>query len=44
MVKTHQADDNIMKEAERLLNEEFATILDISPNEVSSYISSHIPQ
>ncbi len=28
--KTHQADDNIMKEAERLLNEEFATILDIS--------------
>lgn len=42
--KTHQADDNIMKEAERLLNEEFATILDISPNEVSSYISSHIPQ
>lgn len=42
--KTHQADDNIMKEAERLLNEEFATILDISPDEVSSYISSHIPQ
>ncbi|HBG5458501.1 TPA: CarD family transcriptional regulator [Clostridioides difficile] len=42
--KTHQADDNIMKEAERLLNEEFATILDISTDEVSSYISSHIPQ
>lgn len=42
--KLHQADDNIMKEAERLLNEEFAVILSISPDEVTSYISSHIPK
>ncbi|UWD49773.1 CarD family transcriptional regulator [Clostridioides difficile] len=42
--KSHQADDNMMKEAERLLNEEFATVLNISPDEVTSYISSHIPQ
>ena len=35
---------NSMQTAERLLNEEFATILNISPNEVATYISSHIPQ
>ena len=42
--KSPQADNDIMKEAERLLNEEFATILNISPNDVTSYISSQIPQ
>jgi len=42
--KLHNVDEKIMKEAERLLHEEFAIILDISPNEVTSYISSHIPQ
>ena len=33
-----------MQTAERLINQEFATILNISPNEVATYISSHIPQ
>ncbi|GAA0706630.1 CarD family transcriptional regulator [Paraclostridium ghonii] len=42
--KTHQVDDNVMKEAERLLNEEFAVALNISPDEVIPYITSHIPQ
>lgn len=42
--KTHKADNDIMKEAERLLNEEFAIILNISPDEVNSYISSQIPK
>lgn len=40
--KSYQVDNNIMKEAERLLNEEFAIILNISPDEVTSYISSQI--
>ena len=42
--KSYKIDDEIMETAERLLNEEFATILNISPNEVATYISSHIPQ
>ena len=42
--KSYQADNHIMKEAERLLNEEFAIILDISPDEITSYISSKINQ
>lgn len=42
--KSYQADNEIMKEAERLVNEEFATILNISPDEVISYISSKIPK
>ena len=40
--KLNKADKEIIKEAERLLNEEFAVILNISPNEVNSYISSQI--
>ena len=40
--KLNKADKEIIKEAERLLNEEFAIILNISPNEVNSYISSQI--
>lgn len=42
--KTYQSDNDIMKEAERLLNEEFAIILNISPSEVNSYIFSQTPQ
>lgn len=42
--KPHQVDDNVMKEAERLLNEEFAIALNISPDEVIPYITSGIPQ
>lgn len=42
--KSRQADDDIMKEAERLLNEELSIILNISPDEVSSYISNQIAQ
>ena len=40
--KNYKIDDDIMDIAERLLNEEFATILNISPNEVTSYILNHI--
>lgn len=39
-----KGDDDIMKEVERLLNEEFAIILNISHDEVTSYISSQIPK
>lgn len=42
--KLYKVDDEIMQTAERLLNEEFATILNISPDEVATYISTHIPQ
>ena len=38
--KLNKADTEIIKEAERLLHEEFAIILNISPKEVNSYISS----
>lgn len=40
--KSHESDINIMKEAERLLTEEFAIILNIYPNEANSYILSQI--
>lgn len=40
--KLNKADKEIIKEAERLLHEEFAIILNISPNEVNSYIESQI--
>lgn len=42
--KSYLVDNDIMKEAERLLNEEFATVLNISPDEVTSYITSQIPK
>lgn len=42
--KLYKVDDEIMQTAERLLNEEFATILNISPDEVATYISTHVPQ
>ena len=38
--KLNKADKEIIKEAERLVNEEFAIILNTSPKEVNSYISS----
>ena len=39
--KSYKVDEEIMQTAERLLNEEFATILNISPNEVATYIKSY---
>ncbi|EGT3616045.1 CarD family transcriptional regulator [Clostridium perfringens] len=42
--KACKGDDEIMQTAEKLLNEEFATILDIRPEEVKSYIRGHVPQ
>lgn len=36
--KLTKVDDDIMKNAERLLNEEFAIALNISPDEVTQYI------
>ena len=40
--KLEQPDRDIIKEAERLLTEEFAIILNVYPNEASSYILSKI--
>lgn len=40
--KINKSDDEIMKAAENLLNEEFAIILGISPDKVTSYILNHI--
>ena len=40
LIKLNKADKEIIKEAERLVSEEFAIILNISPKEVNSYISS----
>ena len=37
--KLNKVDKEIIKEAERLVSEEFTIILNISPNEVNSYIS-----
>ena len=42
--KLGKGDDEIMKTAERLINEEFATILNISPEEVNAYIENNIPK
>ena len=40
--KTYKVDQEIMDLAERLLNEELATVLEICPSEVATYISNHI--
>jgi len=40
--KVYKIDEEIMQTAERLLNEELATALNINPNEVATYISNHI--
>ena len=37
--KLNKVDKEIIKEAERLVSEEFTIILNISPKEVNSYIS-----
>lgn len=42
--KINKSDDEIMKTAEKLLNEEFAVILDISPEEVTPYILNYMKQ
>ena len=42
--KAYKGDEEIMKTAERLLNEEFAIILNISPDEVNSYIAEKMSQ
>lgn len=42
--KLYKVDDEIMQAAEKLLNEEFAFILDIDPKDVPKYISSHIEE
>jgi CarD family transcriptional regulator len=42
--KLAQTDEAIMNNAEKQLNEEFAIALNISPDEVVSYISEHIPE
>ena len=41
--KIYKGDEVIMQTAEKLLNEEFATILDITPEEVPLYIKHHVP-
>lgn len=41
--KLYKGDDEIMQTAERLLNEEFATILNILPEDVKAYISVNVP-
>lgn len=40
--KLATSDDNVMKAAEKLLNEEFSVILNITPEEVPSYIANNI--
>ncbi|MGN0468364.1 MAG: CarD family transcriptional regulator [Acutalibacteraceae bacterium] len=40
--KLRQSDERIMKEAEKTINNEFAFVLDISPEEVKGYILSKL--
>lgn len=42
--KLYKGDDEIMQAAEKLLNEEFAFVLNIAPKEVPQYIASHIKE
>lgn len=42
--KLNKADDDIMKTAERLINEEFAVALGIAPDEVVKFIIDHIEE
>ncbi|KYZ75430.1 transcriptional regulator [Anaerosporomusa subterranea] len=42
--KLTKTDEGIMNTAEKQLNEEFAIALNISPDEVLSYILEHIPE
>ena len=38
--KFHQADENLLRDAQKLINTEFALILEISPQKVGEYILS----
>lgn len=40
--KPYKGDDDIMQTAENLIKQEFATILNIEPDEVRKYITSHM--
>ena len=42
--KLSKTDEDFKKTAEKLINEEFATVLRIPVDEVSSFILSHLPQ
>lgn len=42
--KYNKNDDELMKRAENLLNEEFAFVLGIEPDEVNNYIGKQVPQ
>lgn len=42
--KYNKNDDDLMKRAENLLNEEFAFVLGMDPEEVTDYIQSQLPQ
>lgn len=42
--KYNKNDDELMKRAENLLNEEFAFVLGIEPDEVNNYIDKQVPQ
>lgn len=41
--KVCKSDEEILKTAEKMLHQEFATVLDIKPEEVKKYIKSHMP-
>jgi hypothetical protein len=38
----HTADENFLKEAEKILHEEFAFVLDIPPADVLSFITKEL--
>lgn len=40
--KLHQSDENLLKQAEKLLHDEFAIVLNIQPNEVVPFIMQQI--
>ena len=42
--KLRTSDTAFLKDAERLLNEEFAYVLEIAPAEVPAYIRAHIAE
>lgn len=42
--RSRKSDEELMKTAEKLLNEEFATVLDINIKDVKSYILSHVSE
>lgn len=40
--KLHACDDRFLKTAEKMINDEFAMVLEIEPDEVPAYISDHV--